>query len=463
MQKWNRLAALVLLLGSFALGAAGCLRDVPVISTESTAETSAPAEITEQPQILRGTIRDAAMYTLTVETDNGTTYTFSTDGVVLTAGNTGILLGNPVTVEYTGDLSSGEFTVLSITVTDGESTTETEPDAAAGRTEQILAGMTLEEKVAQMILARCPEEGAVETVSRYNPGGYLLFARDFTGKSKAEVIAAIAEYQAAAKIPLFIGVDEEGGTVNRVSRNPALRAVPFWSPQALYAAGGFDLIRSDTAEKCDLLQSLGINLNFAPVCDVSRNPEDFIYDRSFGRSAAETAEYVRTVVQTMTEAGMGSVLKHFPGYGNNTDTHSGVAYDGRPYETFENEDFLPFQAGIAAGADMVLVAHNVVACMDGEKPASLSETVHNILRETLGFDGVIITDDLSMEGVQAFASDTDIGVQAVLAGNDLLCCTDFEARIAEILDAVERGTISESRIDDSVLRILNLKIALGIL
>ena len=296
-------------------------------------------------------------------------------------------------------------------------------------------------------------------------GNVILFRRNIQSAEQLRELCVFLHclIRMETGLPPMILLDEEGGTVSRVSRNPALRAVPFWSPQALYAEGGFDLIRSDTAEKCDLLQSLGINLNFAPVCDVSRNPEDFIYDRSFGRSAAETAEYVRTVVQTMTEAGMGSVLKHFPGYGNNTDTHSGVAYDGRPYETFENEDFLPFQAGIAAGADMVLVAHNVVACMDGEKPASLSETVHNILRETLGFDGVIITDDLSMEGVQAFASDTDIGVQAVLAGNDLLCCTDFEARIAEILDAVERGTISESRIDDSVLRILNLKIALGIL
>ena len=146
--------------------------------------------------------------------------------------------------------------------------------------------------------------------------------------------------------------------------------MPFWSPQELYAEGGFDLIQSDTQEKCELLNSLGINLNFAPICDVSQNPEDFIYDRSFGQNAEQTAAYVHLVVQTMFQEGMGSVLKHFPGYGNNVDTHTGIAYDNRTCETFLNSDFLPFQAGIDSGANMVLVSHNVVSCMDSQTPAS---------------------------------------------------------------------------------------------
>lgn len=456
--------AIQVVLALFLLGTAGCFRDMPDSATESAGETSTGTTGTVQQ--FHGTVKEAAMNTLTVETENGEVITVSTEGAAVATGQTGILLGNPVTIEYTGDLYAGTFTVLTVTVQDSTSLPDPEPaevDAAEARARALLSGMTLEEKVAQMILARCPEEGAEEKASQYCLGGYLLFARDFSGKSKDGVIHTIEAYQAAAKIPMFIGVDEEGGTVNRVSRNSALRAVPFWSPQDLYAEGGFDLIRSDTVEKCRLLQSLGINVNFAPVCDVSQNPEDFIYERSFGRSGEETADYVRTVVGVMTEAGMGSVLKHFPGYGSNADTHSGVAYDDRPYETFVNEDFLPFRAGTEAGASMVLVAHNVVTCMDAEKPASLSETVHRILREELDFDGVIITDDLSMEGVQAFVSDVDIGVQAVLAGNDMLCCTDFEARIAAILDAVEQGTLPETRVDESVLRILKLKASLGIL
>jgi beta-N-acetylhexosaminidase len=160
---------------------------------------------------------------------------------------------------------------------------------------------------------------------------------------------------------------------------------------------------------------------------------------------------------------MGSVLKHFPGYGNNVDTHTGIAYDNRTYETFLNSDFLPFQAGIDSGANMVLVSHNVVSCMDSQTPASLSSQVHKILREELKFTGVIITDDLAMDGVRNFAEDTKIAVQAVKAGNDMLCCTDFEVQIPAILEAVKQGEITEERIDESVLRILELKISLGII
>lgn len=346
-------------------------------------------------------------------------------------------------------------------------TEESEPaevvDLVAQKAEELLEGMTLEEKVGQMFIARCPETDAASKVTQYHLGGYILFARDFTGKTKEEVMASIQSYQNAAKVPLLIGVDEEGGTVNRVSKNANLRETPFASPQELYAQGGWDLIRSDTQEKCQLLQSLGINLNFAPVCDVSQDTNDFIYARSFGQDAEQTAVYVQTVVGVMSEEHMGSVLKHFPGYGNNSDTHTGVAYDERPYETFVNSDFLPFQAGIDAGADMVLVAHNVVSCMDDQEPTSISLPVHNILRNELGFDGVIITDDLVMEGVRQFAGDAEIAVRAAQAGNDMLCCTDFEVQVPAVIKAVETGEITEERLNESVLRILKMKIKLGII
>lgn len=323
--------------------------------------------------------------------------------------------------------------------------------------------MTLEEKTGQMFLARCPETDGAQKAAEYHLGGYILFGRDFSGKTEKEIIRTIQSYQSAAKIPLFIAADEEGGTVNRISTNPNLRSEPFLSSQELYKKGGFELIQSDTREKCELLRSLGVNLNFAPVCDVSQDPNDFIYKRSFGQDAEQTSAYVQSVVQTMSEEGVGSVLKHFPGYGNNADTHTGIAYDHRPCETFLDSDFLPFQAGIHAGADMVLVSHNIVSCMDAQAPASLSLEVHKILREELGFTGVIITDDLAMNGVRDFAGDTEAAVLAVQAGNDLLCCTDFEVQIPAVLQAVEEGKITEEQINESVLRILELKISLGIL
>lgn len=329
--------------------------------------------------------------------------------------------------------------------------------------QELLGGMTLEEKVGQMFIARCPEKAAAEKAAQYHLGGYILFGRDFAGKTREQIVADIASYQGAVEVPLLIGVDEEGGTVNRVSTNPNLRAVPFWAPQDLYHEGGFELIRSDTKEKSELLKSLGINLNFAPVSDVSTDPNDFIYARSFGQDAAQTAEFVKTVVTVMKEEKMGSVLKHFPGYGNNTDTHTGVAYDARPYETFVNSDFVPFQAGIAAGANVVLVAHNVIEQVDNTVPASLSAKIHEILRNDLGFRGVAITDDLIMDGVREFGTDEQTAVMAVQAGNDLLCSTNFETQMPAVVQAVQDGTITEDRIDESVTRILEMKAELGIL
>ena len=338
-----------------------------------------------------------------------------------------------------------------------------EPDPIAARAQELLDGMTLEEKVGQMFIARCPETDAAQLAADYHLGGYILFGRDFKDKTAEQVTTDIQSYQDAAEIPLLIAVDEEGGTVNRVSSNPNLRSSPFRSPQSLYSEGGLELVRSDAQEKCRLLESLGININFAPVCDVSQDPADFIYDRTLGRDAQETSQYVAAVVETMAEEGMGSVLKHFPGYGNNTDTHTGVAYDDRPYDTFLTSDFLPFQAGIAAGADMVLVSHNIVSAMDEASPASLSPEVHRVLREDLGFTGVIVTDDLVMDGVRDFAGDDEAAVLAVQAGNDLLCCTDFQTQVPAVLAAVESGEISEEQIDTAVLRVLTMKLRLGIL
>ncbi len=331
------------------------------------------------------------------------------------------------------------------------------------RARALLEEMSPEDKVGQMFIARYPAENAAGKASAYRLGGYILFARDFENRSPKQAAAQIQACQDAAGIPMLIAVDEEGGKVNRVSRYPAFRPAPFPSSQTLYENGGFDAVRLDTLEKSRLLKSLGINVNFAPVCDISQDPADFIYDRSFGKDASLTCAYVETAVQAMKEEQMGCVLKHFPGYGNNADTHTGISYDRRPYETFTSSDFLPFQAGIESGADMVLVSHNIVDCMDAQLPASLSPEVHRILREELGFSGVIVTDDLAMDGIRTFTGDTQAAVQAVLAGNDLLCCTDFETQIPAVLQAVETGEISMEQIDASVLRILELKISLGIL
>ena len=333
------------------------------------------------------------------------------------------------------------------------------PDPA----ELYVNNLPLEAQVAQMFFARCPDVDAAALAGEYGIGGYILFGRDFEGQTPDSVTATIQSYQDVAATPMLIGVDEEGGTVVRVSANPAFRAEKFRSPQALYNEGGFDLITSDTMEKDELLSSIGVNVNFAPVCDVSTDPNDFMNARSFGRDAAQTSEYVRTVVGQMAADGMGMVLKHFPGYGNNIDTHTGIATDERPIETFRESDFLPFAAGIEAGAQSVLVSHNIVTCMDSELPASLSPAVHDILRDELGFEGVIMTDDLIMEAITDYTGGENAAVLAVQAGNDMLVSSDFVTQYNAVLAAVQDGTISEDRIRESAIRVIRWKMDLGLL
>ena len=329
--------------------------------------------------------------------------------------------------------------------------------------ERYVNNLPLEAQVAQMFFARCPETDAAALAGQYDIGGYILFARDFDGQTRDSVTQTIQSYQDAAATPMLIGVDEEGGTVVRISSNPNLRAAPFHSPQSLYNEGGFTLITSDTKEKDELLASLGVNVNFAPVCDVSTNPADFINARAFGQDAAQTSEYVRTVVSQMVADGTGMVLKHFPGYGSNVDTHTGIAIDERPLDSFRESDFLPFEAGIAAGAQSILVSHNVVNCMDSELPASLSPAVHDILRTELGFDGVIMTDDLIMEAITDYTGGENAAVLAVQAGNDMLVSSDFVTQYNAVLAAVQDGTISEDRIRESAVRVIRWKLDLGLM
>ncbi len=327
----------------------------------------------------------------------------------------------------------------------------------------IMETMTTEEKVGQIFFVRCRKDTALADLEKFSLGGYILFAGDIKGNTKESLKNTIQNYQDASKIGLLIGVDEEGGDIVRISKYPEFRAVPFHSPQSLYAEGGFELIANDTKEKAELLKSLGFNVNLAPVCDVSTDPADYIYPRTFGKGAEETSEYVKTVVQTMNSNGIGCTLKHFPGYGNNVDTHKEIAIDNRSYATFTSSDFIPFLTGIEAGAGSILVSHNIVKCMDENLPASLSPAVHKILREDLSFDGVIMTDDLKMDAIKEYIGDEVSAVLAIKAGNDLIVASDFEIQIPSVLNAVESGAITQERIDESVLKILEWKLRLGII
>ena len=359
--------------------------------------------------------------------------------------------------------------------------------------DQLLSEMTLDEKIAQTLLVRYPDDAtAASILEKYQFGGYIFFAKDFQGKSAVEVSQMTESLQKVAKVPILTAVDEEGGLVARVSSNQKLRKERFASPRELYAAGGLPLIREDTLEKSRLLSSLGLNLNLAPVVDVSTNPADYMYSRSLGEDAKITSEFARTVIDASRtfnseltsenhEASTVSyTLKHFPGYGNNLDTHQGTSLDRRSLVDLLSIDLQPFRAGLIAGAEAVLVSHNIVTALDPVRPASLSPVVHELLTNVLGFTGVIITDDIAMGAIAnpAAASSQNLAnpssensadpeslqvlsenpaVQAVLAGNHLIVTTDYLNSLTAIKSALQRGVFDEAQIDRMARQILAWK------
>lgn len=339
---------------------------------------------------------------------------------------------------------------------------KTEPMPTGDPLEGLMDSLTLEQKVGQIFLARCPETGAAEAVRQYHLGGFVLFGRDFEGETPSSMAQKIAGYQGVSDIPLLIAVDEEGGTVNRVSSHKAFRAYPFPSPRELYTKGGLELIHNTEAEKAQLLSGLGINVNLAPVCDITTNPSAFMYRRSLGQSPAVTGEFVADSIQTMGRFGVAAVMKHFPGYGNNADTHTGIARDSRSLETLETEDMQPFFAGISAGGGAILVSHTIVEAIDLECPASLSQPMNYYLRLAMNFGGVIITDDLSMDAIAAQYGTEEAAVLAVLAGNDLLCSTEFETQYSAVLKACRSGRIPEAVLNEAVERVLRWKAQMGL-
>lgn len=325
---------------------------------------------------------------------------------------------------------------------------------------EIVKEMTLDEKIAQLLLVRYPDENQKEALEQYQFGGYLFFAKDFKGKTKEDVINMTNMVQEVSKIPILTALDEEGGIVVRVSSNPNLRGSKFLSPQDLYRQGGLDKIREDTIEKSNLLNSLGLNLNLAPVVDVSTNRSDYMYKRSIGQNAEITSQFASVVIEASKNTGVSYTLKHFPGYGNNVDTHTGSSLDNRSLDSLHEVDLKPFDAGIKSGAEAILVSHNIVTAIDSENPASLSSSINKLLREELNFTGVIIIDDLVMGAVKDIPNKT---LKSLIAGNDLLITTNYSESIGEIKGGIDRGEISEEDLDKHVIRILAWKYHKGLL
>lgn len=329
--------------------------------------------------------------------------------------------------------------------------------------EEILNSMTLEEKIGQLFIVRYENIDEEDEVKQYQLGGITFYGKDFRYEDKDSIIELINSLQSDVKIPMFMSVDEEGGSVARVSRWYQYRSEIFLSPRDYYEQGGLDLVLQMEEDKAQLLSSLGLNMNLSPVADISDKPGAFMYDRSLGEDACTTAEFVCRTAKISADYGVGSVIKHFPGHGNNTDTHFYTTRDTRSLEELKENDLIPFQAAMDEENSAIMIGHTVVEALDDEYPASLSKKVHDYIRKQMSFDGVIMPDALDMDTVSSSFNGENVAVLAIMAGNDILCTSEYKEQYEAVLQAVKDNKISIEQIDESVLRILRWKLQLGII
>lgn len=353
------------------------------------------------------------------------------------------------------------------------SETKKETEENAVMPEDILAEMTLEEKIYQMFIVSPEQITGVNTVTAagettklalqtYPVGGVMYSKPNMI--SQEQIKEVIDNSQSYSDINLFIAVDEEGGTVNRLMDTLGTTRI---DSMYTYKNKGTKTARENARTIAKDMKSLGFNLDFAPVADVWTNPQNTVIgERAYSDDFKEAAELVNAAVEGFHEGGVLCTLKHFPGHGDTAeDTHTSTAYVTKSIENMKGEEFLPFEAGMDAGAELVMVGHMIVESVDDSVPASLSEKiVTKILREELGFDGLIITDALNMAAISEQYPSGQAAVMAVKAGNDLLLEPEnLTESVNGIMEAVTEGDISEERINESVLRILQTKYDAGIL
>jgi len=342
------------------------------------------------------------------------------------------------------------------------------PTPAPTPTPDPLAGWTLEEKVAQLFIVtvedvtgqRLSVPDTDEVRARYQAipvGGFTFVKENIADKKQTR--ALISGLRTLSDVPVWIGVDMEGGKVDRFPTG----TFPYMTSALTMARDNTpDEVRAIYKRMGSEIKAWGFDVDFAPVADVFSNPKNkVIGDRAFGTTAEAAAPYVAAAAKGLLDAGVVPVLKHFPGHGDTTgDTHKDRVRVTKTLAEMEAFEFLPFEAGLDAGANAVMVAHVVCPGITGDGlPASLSrDIITGVLREKLGFHGVVITDALDMEAITKYYAPDKAAVLAVQAGADvLLMPADYEKAYKGLLAAVRDGRISEKRIDESVIRILKAK------
>ena len=345
-----------------------------------------------------------------------------------------------------------------------------------GMVSDALSKMTLKEKIGQMFIV-CTDsldfdaetkvsDKMKKKLQEYTPGGIIFFSYNL--KNRGQVETMITDMQNTQEIPLFIAVDEEGGSVARIANSKNMQTTKFPSMSEIGKSGDSRNAYSVGETIGKEIRELGFNLDFAPVADINTNAENTeIGNRSFGSDAKTVSAMVAQEVKGLQAQGVSATLKHFPGQGAcGEDTHKGYVDLNKTIDQLRDVEFLPFEEGISANVDMIMMSHVAVSQVTGkETPASLTKLmVNDILREELKFDNVIITDAMNMKVITKFYDADQAAVMAIEAGNDMILMPDnFEQAYEIVLETVKDGTLSESQIDASVSRILAVKIKRGIL
>ncbi len=384
---------------------------------------------------------------------------------------------NSETTKDEGDTSQTEEPI----VEEPESYIVTEEAAIMGMASDILKNMTLEEKIGQLFMVNLElldnSEGNYyehtkitkemkKNLEKYHVGGVILFSRNIS--TTEQTTKLITKLQANSKVPLFISVDEEGGEVARIANNDNMRTTKFPTMEEVGAMADKEYAYNMGATIGKEIKELGFNLDFAPVADVKTNELNTeIGNRSFGDDPKLVSDMVVQVVKGLQDQGISATLKHFPGHGDaSEDSHEGAVDVENDINRLRQVELVPFKAGIKAGVDMIMVSHISVSKVTGTiEPASLSSLVmKDMLRTEMGFDGIIITDAMDMKAITDYCDAGEAAVTCILSGADIcLMPEDLETAYNAVLEAVENGTITEKRLNESVTRILELKIKRGII
>ena len=343
-----------------------------------------------------------------------------------------------------------------------------------GMAEDITDAMSLEDKIGQMFITSLYslDEGDTKsqqsvtsqmkkTIDQYSIGGVVLFSRNMKDSDQTKEL--ISNLQDASDIPLFAAVDEEGGSVARVSSNEDMGVTHYPSAKEVGETYDDDQIEEMGKTQSSQLKKLGFNMNLAPVADVLTNESNTeIGDRSFGSDAGDVSDIISILVKSMQGQQISAVLKHFPGSGDTWgDTHRGSAEAEQTIQTLRKVDFKPFEAGIDADVDSIMVSHLMLSNVtDQREPSTLSKrVVTDILRNELEFNGMIMTDAMNMKAITNDYSAGDAAVKAIQAGVDvILMPNDLGEAYDAVKKAVDDGDIKKSRINDSVERIIYTKL-----